>query len=338
MKNITESIVPDSKNNSFLQDSSDIETGDSRKDDIVGTLRIDITDSGVGIAPENQSKVFGQFAQFNRNELQSGGGSGLGLWISRQIVHMHGGKMGFSSKGLGHGCTFFFEMPIYRDEKCNPKVEYKISADEAKSAASFLQEACKYIGEAMVENPCCKAFVGHKSIDHSNNSKEIAKSNSDNAKSASSINAQFHESFVADPNFKLTSNVNVLIVDDSSMNRKIIRRMIDFEKETLPHVTFFEADDGRSALDLMQDNLQKGLHFDFVLMDFVMITMHGPEAASIMRNSLRYSGPIIGVTGNALQQDIDHFIQQGADLILLKPLTREKLIDGLQCTYNAMHK
>ena len=114
--------------------------------------------------------------------------------------------------------------------------------------------------------------------------------------------------------------------------------MIDFEKTTLPHVTFFEADDGRSAVDLMKDSLQKGVTFDFVLMDFVMITMHGPEAASLMRNSVGYSGPIIGVTGNALQQDIVTYLQHGADLVLIKPMTREKLLNGLQCTYNAMHK
>ena len=42
----------------------------------MGVLRVEVIDSGAGIALEDQKKVFGQFAQFNRNELQ-GGGSGL---------------------------------------------------------------------------------------------------------------------------------------------------------------------------------------------------------------------------------------------------------------------
>ena len=41
--------------------------------DAVGLLRVEVVDSGAGIAVEDQKKVFGQFAQFNRNELQGGG-------------------------------------------------------------------------------------------------------------------------------------------------------------------------------------------------------------------------------------------------------------------------
>ena len=41
--------------------------------DAAGLLRVEVIDSGAGIAVEDQKKVFGQFAQFNRNELQGGG-------------------------------------------------------------------------------------------------------------------------------------------------------------------------------------------------------------------------------------------------------------------------
>ena len=47
----------------------------------------------VGIAVEDQAKIFQQFAQFNRNQLQGGGGSGLGLWICRNLATFHGGRM-----------------------------------------------------------------------------------------------------------------------------------------------------------------------------------------------------------------------------------------------------
>lgn len=81
--------------------------------DAVGLLRVEVTDTGAGISPADQHKVFGEFTQFNRNQLQGGGGSGLGLWISRRIVHLHQGSMGFTSEGRGLGSTFFFEVPLY---------------------------------------------------------------------------------------------------------------------------------------------------------------------------------------------------------------------------------
>ena len=46
-------------------------------------LRVEVIDSGAGISKENQKKLFGKYAQFNANALQKGGGSGLGLWISK---------------------------------------------------------------------------------------------------------------------------------------------------------------------------------------------------------------------------------------------------------------
>eukprot|EP01036_Dinobryon_divergens_P023757 gene23757-32142_t len=76
-------------------------------------LRIEVQDSGVGIAIEDQPAIFKQFAQFNRNTLQGGGGSGLGLWICKNLAAFHGGRMGFRSEGLGRGSTFFADLPVY---------------------------------------------------------------------------------------------------------------------------------------------------------------------------------------------------------------------------------
>ena len=47
-------------------------------------FRITVTDSGAGISAENQTKMFGQYVQFNAAALQKGKGSGLGLWISKR--------------------------------------------------------------------------------------------------------------------------------------------------------------------------------------------------------------------------------------------------------------
>eukprot|EP01036_Dinobryon_divergens_P026188 gene26187-34806_t len=81
---------------------------------IEGYLRIEVVDSGAGIAIENQPKLFNEFTQFNRNNLQGGGGSGLGLWICKNLVALHGGKINFHSDGEGKGTTFSVEFPFYK--------------------------------------------------------------------------------------------------------------------------------------------------------------------------------------------------------------------------------
>ena len=70
--------------------------------------------------------------------------------------------------------------------------------------------------------------------------------------------------------------------------------------------------------------------FDLVLIDYVMTTMDGPEAVQIMRRDLKFTGGIIGVTGNALPADLTYFKDCGADLVITKPLTNKKLMDAIQ--------
>ena len=47
-----------------------------------GSLRVKVSDTGIGIQEHNKDKLFRQFEQFDKNQLQAGGGSGLGLWVS----------------------------------------------------------------------------------------------------------------------------------------------------------------------------------------------------------------------------------------------------------------
>ena len=74
--------------------------------------RIEVIDQGAGISIENQARLFGEIIQFNSKELQAGGGSGIGLWVSKKLVDAHGGSIGVVSKGEGSGCTFFVDLPV----------------------------------------------------------------------------------------------------------------------------------------------------------------------------------------------------------------------------------
>ena len=72
-------------------------------------VRIEVADTGPGIAPEDQQKIFAKFAQLDSPQKRRG--SGLGLTFAKMAVESHGGSIGVTSQ-LGAGSTFWFTLPI----------------------------------------------------------------------------------------------------------------------------------------------------------------------------------------------------------------------------------
>ncbi len=74
-------------------------------------IRVEVADTGVGIAPESHAKIFDEFAQEDASTTRRFGGTGLGLAISRQLIELMGGRLDVSST-LGEGSTFSFELSL----------------------------------------------------------------------------------------------------------------------------------------------------------------------------------------------------------------------------------
>ncbi|MEQ1554837.1 MAG: ATP-binding protein, partial [Ferruginibacter sp.] len=73
------------------------------------TFRFTVTDTGIGIAENEQQKIFDGFSQANKKISSTFGGTGLGLAISKKLIELQGGKLDMKSK-LGEGTTFTFYL------------------------------------------------------------------------------------------------------------------------------------------------------------------------------------------------------------------------------------
>ena len=74
-------------------------------------LRCNIYDTGIGIAPDKQAKIFERFTQADETIIDQFGGSGLGLAITKQLVELYDGKLGVNS-AIGQGSHFWFEIDV----------------------------------------------------------------------------------------------------------------------------------------------------------------------------------------------------------------------------------
>ena len=74
-------------------------------------VMVEISDTGVGIAPEDLSHIFERFYRGKQNPQRQARGHGLGLTIVKEIVEAMGGQIWVSSQ-LGQGCTFTFSLAV----------------------------------------------------------------------------------------------------------------------------------------------------------------------------------------------------------------------------------
>src|SRR5580700_4891643 len=178
-------------------------------------FRFEVTDTGIGIKPENCDAIFESFAQEDSTTTRQYGGTGLGLAICKQLVELMGGQIGVRSTP-GVGSTFFFSVPLSTD----PTAE-------------------------------------------------------------------------RDRRTTVLNRTRMLIVDDNSTNREILRHHL-----VSWGVAVTEARSGRDALQILDDAL--GGQFDVLLLDGQMPDMKGAALASSIRARPHFAGVPILMMSSAL--------------------------------------
>ena len=209
---------------------------------------IEIVDTGIGITEENQKKLFQKFSQLDNSLARSTSGTGLGLFISKELVKLMNGEIGVDSEP-GKGSRFWF---TFKAEQISEK--------------EFLDKT---------------------------SSKETIK-----------------------PKLGL----NVLVVDDKYVNRRVISLMLENSGCKVD-----VAKDGSEALEVFDPEKHQ-----VIVMDIMMPVMDGVMAMQEIKKQHKNPPPIIAITANAMEGDEKYYIKQGFSNYLSKPITIQDLVDKLQ--------
>ncbi|KAK3616513.1 hypothetical protein LTR22_027039 [Elasticomyces elasticus] len=235
-------------------------------------LYFKVSDTGCGFSNEQKVMIFERFAQASPRTHSQYGGSGLGLFITRELIVLHGGEIGVSSRP-GNGAAFAFYVTAR-----------SVLSPKASSGISMPTTGSQHL----------EPKSGGRSY-------------------------------------------SILITEDNLVNQKVMRKQL----EKLGH-TVYVASHGGEALDFLKttsywkDNTaDDAITLEVVLMDIEMPVMNGFTCTREIRGAqargeMEGHLPIIAVSANARQEQINHALECGMDDTIAKPFRIVDLIPKIE--------
>ncbi|KAH7411103.1 aerobic respiration control sensor protein arcB [Cadophora sp. MPI-SDFR-AT-0126] len=272
---------------------SDVTTSGDWGDGDILYLRFEVRDSGCGLTSDEKKKLFNRFSQASPRTHVQYGGSGLGLFISRQLTELQGGEIGAASEA-GVGSTFAFYVKARRAE---PQQDHKAIQ---KRVSAEIQAKVRL----PINNP---------------------QSDEEHEGSMSTLQLRNTQPIPIPSTNPSPSDWHILIVEDNLVNQRILAQQIG-KLGCIVHV----ANHGGEALEIIKETKHyqgregDGKDLSVILMDLEMPVMDGltcvrkireMEAEGLIHGRL----PIIAVTANARGEQIALARDSGMDDVMPKP-------------------
>jgi CHASE2 domain-containing sensor protein/class 3 adenylate cyclase/CheY-like chemotaxis protein/nitrogen-specific signal transduction histidine kinase len=250
-------------------------------------IAITVSDTGIGIPEEKFDRIFESFEQGQGSADREYGGTGLGLTVTKQLVELHGGKIGVQSK-VGIGSKFTFTLSVAQSQT-EPARQISVLDDE-----TIIPEL------AEVEETRIPELLAYTSIANT------ALSSATLPQKSSLEQARQEKQF------------KVLIVDDEPVNRQVLINNL-----SLYDYTIAEASNGPEALQIVA----RGFIPDLILLDLMMPRMTGYEVCQKLRERFpAYELPIVLLTAKNQTHDIVEGFAVGANDYLCKPIHKQEMM------------
>lgn len=309
----------------------------------------EVSDTGIGIAPEDQQLLFRRFVQIDGTSTRQFGGTGLGLAISHQLVQLMNGQTGVRS-APGAGSTFWFDIPLRPAASAlaspAPLPQHLRVAVEAGPATRAAIES--WLGPDRVLPPGPPSSPDAVLIAPRTSSlwatwtgpriclRQLADAAADAGWEGPALNCPVHRSKLLEALNRLAATRGpethpkpespprqgrILLVEDNPVNQKVAVWMLS----RLGYETA-SASDGIEALEAIRSS-----RFEAVLMDCQMPKMDGFEATRAIRELPGRAAitPVIALTANAMQGDREQCLAAGMDDYIAKPLDIQTLASTL---------
>jgi CheY-like chemotaxis protein len=269
-------------------------------------LQFEVQDTGRGLTADEKKLLFIRFLQASPRTHAQYGGSGLGLFISRQLTELHGGQIGVGS-AAGVGSTFAFYIKAKRSVSEDAKqVPMASPIDPDWRSNSYISQMVQS-GDPYINTPL----------------------------------SHFRSISASKKLIKVPRAYHVLVVEDNLVNQKVMSKQLQ-----KAGCTVNVASHGEEALEYLEKttywkgNRREGHHLSVILMDLEMPVMDGLTCVRTIRSmeaggTLTTRIPVIAVTANVRLEQIAAAKESGMDDVVSKPFRIPELISKIELLLNA---